>query len=105
MDDGESPASVPGGKKPRRRKEVGCALPPSPPPPDISTLKEKARQLVAAGSEKALYEKLREDLMTNYLIEVEAGQDMTLNPQHSRGSRKQAKDIAELLIQLTSRGS
>lgn len=102
MADEQHTGGLPGGKKPRRKV---AALPPSPPPPDISTLKEKARQLVAAGSEKALYEKLREDLMTNYLIEVEAGQDMTLNPQHSRGSRKQAKDIAELLIQLTSRGS
>lgn len=102
MADEEPSGGVPGGKKPRKRV---AALPPSPLPPDISTLKERARQLVAAGSEKALYEKLREDLMTNYLIEVEAGQDMTLNPQHSRGSRKQAKDIAELLIQLTSRGS
>lgn len=104
MADEEPSGGVPGGKKPRR-KRVDVALPPSPPPPDVSSLKEMARRLVAAGSEKALYEKLREDLMTNYLIEVEAGQDMTLNPQHSRGSRKQAKDIAELLIQLTSRGS
>lgn len=102
MADGEPTEGVPGGKKPRRAR---VALPPGPPPPDVESLKAQARELVKAGSEKALYEKLREDLMTNYLIEVEAGQDMSLNPQHSRGSRKQAKDIAELLIQLTSRGS
>lgn len=101
MADEEPSGGVPRGKKPRRK----VALPPSLQPPDVSSLKEMARRLVAAGAEKELYEKLREDLMTNYLIEVEAGQDMTLNPQHSRGSRKQAKDIAELLIQLTSRGS
>ncbi len=43
--------------------------------------------------------------MVNYLLEVQAGQDLNVNPQHSRASRKQAKEIAELLIQLSARGS
>lgn len=59
---------------------------------------------ILLSNDKMLFEKLRRDLMQNYLIEVEAGQDPNINPQHSRASRKQAKEIAELLIQLTSRG-
>jgi hypothetical protein len=33
-------------------------------------------------------------MMINYLIETTAGQDQAINPQHSRASRKQAKELA-----------
>lgn len=90
---------------PRRKKPRKVALPPSAAPPELDALRAKAHTLVASGGEKELFTKLREDLMVNYLLEVQAGQDLEVNPQHSRASRKQAKEIAELLIQLSSRGS
>lgn len=102
MADEQPTEGVPGGKKPRRKR---VALPPSARPPELEELRARAHELVAAGGEKDLFAKLREDLMVNYLLEVQAGQDLNVNPQHSRASRKQAKEIAELLIQLSARGS
>jgi hypothetical protein len=94
MADAEPAEGMPRKRKPRRRQEGS-----------IEELKLRAQQLVSAGGEKELFNTLKQDLMVNYLLEVKAGQDMETNPQHSRASRKQAKEIAELLIQLSSRGS
>ena len=54
--------------------------------------------------EAEMLDMIKHDLLTNYILEVQAGQDTEMNPQHSRASRKQSKEIAELLIQLTKHG-
>jgi hypothetical protein len=51
---------------------------------------------------KKLFAVLKRDLLVSYLMEVRAGKDAEANPQHSRASRKQAKELAELLARLTS---
>lgn len=67
------------------------------PPPDFDA---EAEALL--GDKKALFALLKKNLLVSYLREVQAGNDVTANPQHSRQSRKQQKELAELLARLTS---
>lgn len=82
-----------GGREPRPT----IPTPPGEVPPDFDA---EAEALL--GDKKALYALLKKELLVAYLLEVRAGKDQTANPQHSRASRKQAKELAELLARLTS---
>lgn len=75
---------------------------PTPPEagPPGADVEAQADELL--GDKKKLYGLLRRELLIAYLLEVEAGKDRAANPQHSRASRKQAKELAELLARLTN---
>lgn len=88
-----------------RSKSEPTPLPPCDLPPSLAEKRKKAKELLADGNRGELFKQLREDLMVNYLLDVEAGQDTEVNPQHSRASRKQALEIANLLIQISDNGA
>lgn len=48
-----------------------------------------------------MFKFLRRTLMKHAILEASAGEDTAINPQHSRASRKQFKDVAELLVKLS----
>ncbi len=97
MDDGQPTEGVPGARKARRR---GPTPPVTDPPGSIADVEAEAESLL--GDKKKLFSVLKKELLVAYLLEVKAGKDQTANPQHSRASRKQAKELAELLARLTS---
>lgn len=84
-----------------KRSKAGKSPSPTPLGADLPALREKVEQLLSTDEgEKEMFDMIKRDLLLNYMLEVQAGQDMEINPQHSRASRKQSKEIAELLIQL-----
>lgn len=109
MADEESAEGMPRAKKPRGKghplddkwnTDPKWAVPTTPlvPAPPVSA---EAEELL--NDKDKLLARLKKDLMENYILEVRAGQDTMVNPQNSRASRKQAKEIAELLITLTAK--
>jgi hypothetical protein len=84
-----------------KRSKTGKSPSPTPLGADLPALRERVEQLLSTDEgEKEMFDMIKRDLLLNYMLEVQAGQDMEINPQHSRASRKQSKEIAELLIQL-----
>jgi len=97
MADGQPTEGVPRARKARSR----IATPPvTDPPASIADVEAEADDLL--GDKKKLFSVLKKELLVAYLLEVRAGKDQTANPQHSRASRKQAKELAELLARLTN---
>ena len=80
----------------------GRKFSPPPTPPDSAPLDLEAEAETLLGDKKKLYALLRKELLVAYLMECRAGKDTNANPQHSRASRKQAKELAELLARLTN---
>ena len=94
-----------GSKITRGRRTAKATSTPTPLGADLPTIREKvSRMLGTEDGESEMLDMIKHDLLTNYILEVQAGQDGEMNPQHSRASRKQSKEIAELLIQLTKHG-
>ncbi len=85
------------GRTAGRRIATTAPTPPATSPPG---LKAEAEELLKDKTKLA--ERLKQDLMEHYLIESEAGKDAGINPQHSRASRKQAKELAELIWRLNA---
>jgi hypothetical protein len=96
------------GKGALRRSRSGSTstrVPPTATGTDLSAIREKVQRMLGTeDGEAEMLDMIKHDLLTNYILEVQAGQDGEMNPQHSRASRKQSKEIAELLIQLTKHG-
>ncbi len=83
-----------------RRKKLTTA-PSTPLGADLPALRERVERMLSTDEgEKEMFDMIKRDLLLNYMLEVQAGHDIETNPQHSRASRKQSKEIAELLIQL-----
>lgn len=97
--DGQPAKELP---RPRKaRKERGSSgVSPTPQASVPPELEAEADRLLADRTE--LYSVLKKNLLVHYLLEAQAGSDNTVNPQHSRASRKQAKELAELLARLTA---
>lgn len=91
-----SPGATGGLARARRSARVTLP-PPDSAPPDL-----EAEAEALLGDKKKLYALLRKELLVAYLMECRAGKDTNANPQHSRASRKQAKELAELLARLTN---
>lgn len=82
-----------------RRTATIDSTPPELTPPSAD-VEAEAEELL--GDKKKLFALLKKELLIAYLLEVKAGKDDKANPQHSRASRKQAKELAELLARLTN---
>lgn len=95
----ESPAHADGSTRATRSRNTRSSTPPDPGPPSFD-VEAEAEELL--GDKKKLFSVLKKELLVAYLLEVRAGKDQTANPQHSRASRKQAKELAELLARLTN---
>ena len=82
-------------------KDCEClrSTPPDPGPPSFD-VEAEAEDLLT--DRKKLFDVLKKDLLVAYLMEVRAGKDSSANPQHARQSRKQQKELAELLARLTN---
>jgi hypothetical protein len=92
-----SQPSKSGSGRTRARRSAPVTTPPDSAPPDL-----EAEAEALLGDKKKLYALLRKELLVAYLMECRAGKDTNANPQHSRASRKQAKELAELLARLTN---
>lgn len=101
---GISSASGSGGSRRSRSgsgKTAGRrSVPTTPPATSPPGLKVEAEELLRDRTKLA--ERLKQDLMEHYLLESAAGKDENINPQHSRASRKQAKELAELIWRLNA---
>lgn len=86
-----------GSGRTRGRRTAKGTTPPTPDPPEFSA---EAEDLLADKAKLA--DRLKRDLMEHYLIEAEFGKRKDVNPQHSRASRKQAKELAELIWRLNA---
>lgn len=71
---------------------------------DLDALKQRAKSWVSTEEgEKEMFDTLIQDMLVSYQIEVAEGQNIRperTGPSNARQSRKQAKELAELVVEL-----
>jgi len=97
--EGSQPSKSGSEKRARRTAKAINPTPPDHGPPSFD-VEAEAEDLLT--DKKKLFAVLKKDLLVAYLMEVRAGKDSSANPQHARQSRKQQKELAELLARLTN---